>query len=274
VPCNTFLLWYIIPPTTVSVKTKLSIGEFRRAVAKLKREGLIPPNKRGRTVNPKTAQPYERFGGKSLKDYIADRDNQQVIRGEATTIARSRVSDTQGFAVKKPKGMPERVVVPLPKDAKVSVENKNIVITHTSETGTIKRTSLPRTSLKRYLRDAESLPELGPDSSYAFYFFGNKSHRIFKHPADLVEYLTKYDALKDTSKANVFRNFEIVTLNRPSQKQWLQDVESAVAKRRKYRNAKGGRKKKIGELPLYKQEIRRKQKREQAARHRERERRK
>lgn len=214
-----------------------ALAKFRAAVSKLKKAGLIPPkggsgSTRGKLVKPGSARPGDMFGGKPLRDYVRDKDNQAVIHNEAVVVAKSRVSDTQGYKVKKPKGGKERLIIPVSKDARVSIEKKNIVIRHESEAGTIRRVQIPRHNIKEYLSHAESLPELSGNRFYAFYFYGNRSHQIFRHAQDLVQYLTAYDALSGSKRKRMdaFRNIEILEIN--SAADWHAKVERAIHKRR------------------------------------------
>lgn len=240
-----------------SVPSGSDLASFRRAVSKLKSKGLIPPNKRGRVVNSRTARPGDMYQGKPLREYVRDKANQQVIKGEAVVLPRSRVKDTQGFKVAKPKGLTEKVIVPVPKDARVSTEKGNIVIRHESETGTVKRLLIPRKNLRQYLLDAEKLPDLHGDKWYAFYFYGNRSHKTFRTAEQLLEYLTAYDALeKESRNAQNFRNLEIVQItNKP---EWEREVEAAIERRRKHRSHAGTRRSKkamLARMPEYKKEI-------------------
>lgn len=211
------------------------LAQFRRDVQTLKREGLLPPKRSGKTVNTRYAHPSDMVQGKPLREWVQDPDVQAVLDREAVTIAKSRVSDVQGYKVKRPgHGATERIIIPVPKDAKVSTEKKNIVIRHETEEGSITRVALPRKNLQQYLSDANSLPDLPPNGEwYAFYFYGNRSHQIFRSTEHLNQYLSGYNALNDKPQA-AFRNLEIVRIKNNA-RDWTRKVTESVRKRRRGR---------------------------------------
>lgn len=201
----------------------------------------------------RTARPGDSFGGMTLRDRI--KAYKDVAAGDAVTIAKSRVKDTQGFKVAKKGLESSRVIIPVNKTAKISVEKGNIVIRHPGDAANVKRTMLPRKNLRQYLLNAESLPELKGNKWYAFYAYKGKSKRIFHNAEDLIEYLHKYrdDFDTDEDERDFFRTFEIVEIS--DRKQW---------EKREYKKSgsHGGRRKKMKDYPPSKQEQLRMKKRE------------
>ena len=229
------------------------LRDFRAAIARLKQEGLISSR-----VNAAKAQPYTHVHGKSLRDILHSRDARLILEDKGTTIAASRVVDTQGYKVTK-QGDTARVIVPLNKDARVSVENKNIVIRHPGTTAVIKRTKLPRKNLTQYLTDAEKLPELKGRKWYAFYAFNGKSKAVFRSPDLLREYLSKYRRISDSKKQEreFFRTFEIVEIE--DRKTW---EERSYQSGRHAPESNKRRRERYAQLPAWKKEEVRRKKRE------------
>lgn len=209
-------------PKPFSHPSPEALRSFREAVSRLKKEGLIPPNSRGKIVNIKNARPGDSYGGMTLRDRI--KAYPDVARGEAVTLAKSRIKDTQGFKIAS-KGLDsKRVIVPLQGDAKVYVENGNIIRRHQLAQGSVTRTMLPRKDLKDYLTEAKQLPDLKGRQWYAFYAYNGKSKKVFRTAAQLRAYIRKYNAFKKvTSKSqrDFFRTFEIVKINDP--KDWIEN---------------------------------------------------
>lgn len=225
------------------------LTEFRAAVARLKKEGLIPPNSRGKIVNVRTARPGDSFGGMTLRDRV--KRYVEVADGRAVTIAKSRVKDTQGFKVAKKGLKTERVIVPT--SGEVSVEKGNIVIRHRKDSAIVKRVMLSRKNLKQYLSGADELPDLKGNKWYAFYAYQGKSKQVFRTGQQLHEYLMEYrDRDSYPGDTEFFRNIEIVeTIDK---RQWEE---------REYKSSKhSGKRKKMKDFPPSKQEQLRAKKRE------------
>lgn len=239
-------------PSPFSHPSAATLKDFRAAVSRLKKEGLIPPNSRGKIVNVKTARPGDSFGGMTLRDRI--KAYKDVAEGHAVTVAKSRVKDTQGFKVAKKGLKSERVIIPVNKTAKVSVEKGNIVIRHPGDSAIVKRTMLPRKNLRQYLLNAETLPKLKGNKWYAFYAYQGKSKRVFHDATDLIEYLRKYrDDFDNDDEREFFRTLEIVEIS---------DKRSWEKRTYKKSGNHSGRHKKMKDYPPSKQEQLRMKKRE------------
>jgi hypothetical protein len=229
------------------------LGEFRKQVARLKREGLIDAR-----VNARRAMPYTRAGGKSLREWLRSPDARLILEDKAVTIATSRVSDTQGYKTTKT----GRLIIPLNEDASVSVENKNIVIRHSGKNFSVKRVKLPRKNLKAYLTEAEQLPYLEPGKGYyVFYGFDGRSKNVFRTTQLLREELEKYKRISDTPdhERDFFRTFEIVTIEERDRGAW--EERTYRAGKSKSESAKE-RRKRYANLPAWKKELARQKKRE------------
>lgn len=259
----------IVGSTTVAVKTDLK--QFRADLARLKKEGLVPPaNRQGKKLNIKTARPTDLIQGKRLIDYVRDPKNRDVLEGNAVTLPASKVKDSEGFTKRKIKGGKDRVIVPLPADAKVSTEKGRIKITHESPTGSITRVQVPRKNLRQYLLNAEQLPSLKSGEVYSFYIYGHKSFMVSENADQLVEYIQHYKTLEDgdaEDAVDFFKHLEIVRLTKSARTGWESEVNERVRKSRR-----GGKhsaaSRRIGNLPQYKQPIVRARRRESQRRYR------
>jgi len=209
----------VIQSFKMELRKKLDLSEFRSNVRQLQKEGLIPTrNRLGNKIKPSKVTPHQLVNGKPLKDYVKDKAAQDVLKGEAVTIARSRVKDTQGFPVRN-----QRVVVPVPSDAKVSTEKGQIKIIHTSPSGSVTRIAISRKDMRRFLFDPSKLPDLEGGNRYAFYIYGHKSNATFQTGQQLAEYMQGYGFMKGSArkKSDAFSHLEIVRLTESARPDWL-----------------------------------------------------
>lgn len=218
--------------------TDEKLKEFRANVSRLKKAGLIPAkNRNGNPVIVRNARPSQLVQGKTLGEWVRsslrDPSAKDVLSGKAVVLPASRVKDTEGFRKIKVKGGTDRVVIPVPKDARVSTEKGKIVITHVSDSGSIRRVQVPRKDLQGYLTGVSQLPELKGGDVYAFYMNGGKSMVMSAHPDLLIEELQQYKRFETDDPSDILQHLEIVTVSKSAKPAWKREVEERVRQQRR-----------------------------------------
>jgi hypothetical protein len=210
------------------------LRKFRHDIATLKRKGLIAD------VDARSAKPNRRLNA-ALDRYDA------VLSGKASAVKLSKSGlkkyEELGkpFEVTRPKGLPQRVIIPHEPGERVYVSHGKVSIANPAG---IRQTIIPvkYKSLPQYFKDLRKKnPPLKQGEFYAFRFFGNRSHRVFRSISALVSDLEHYEAIFDSIQehnaedmAELYQNLEILKIDRPS------DWRTPPTTKRPYRR-KGGK---------------------------------
>lgn len=229
------------------------LRKFRSDIAALKKRGLISG------VDARTAKPNRRLNA-VLDKYDA------VISGKASAVKLDKKGLAEYKALGKPyeiaapRGLARRVIVPHEPGERVTVSHGKVTI-H-GQPG-VTRTVLPVKyhNLEQYLNElAKSKQTLGKNEYFAFRFYGNRSHKIFRTMGALVNQLQHYESIFDAVEENnseamaeLYQNLEIVKIDRPGE--WATVPPTS----RPYRRGDSGtsyatRKRKLARAPEYKRE--------------------
>lgn len=226
------------------------IKQFRSAIARLKKAGLVHPGIDARKVEP----------SRSLNSAI--KKFQSVLRGNATVLPLKKNSSravnlTQAEAVKRnfqvaaPIGLKRKIIVPHFPSEKVEVKGGSIQF---SSAEGIRRLELPsvRTDTVRHFisdlkRSKVRLPDRRKGEVFAARFFTGRT-QTYTSLHDLLDQLNVYDSVvaahgrKQT--AEVIRNIEILTIPKADKETWEHErqKDKAVIRERKKAARRAGRK--------------------------------
>jgi hypothetical protein len=236
--------------------SKIELKKFRHDISTLKKRGLISG------IDARSAKPT-----KNLRRTIAKYDD--VLSGKATAVKLSKKGLREykelgkPFDIAKPKGLPQRVIVPHSAGERVTVSHGKV---HVTNPAGIHRTILPVKfqNLEQYLSDlSKSQVKLAPGERFAFRFFGNHSLRTFRSMDQLIDYINHYESVfdaidEDNSEAmnDIYQNLEIVKVDQPKLSDWERGSKSQQRKREGFTNWKQHyqqRKRDLKEAPKYKQ---------------------
>lgn len=225
----------------------------------LKKHGIVD-------VDSRTAQPYmvrkagPRGGSYTLRELVDKYDD--VISGKVTPVKVSPETAKEYKKIGYEQTRGGKILVPHAATEKVSVTRKGEIEITDSVTG-IKRLQLPVKyhDLEQWLHDLrENSDEIqamrGKNRFFAFRYFGGHS-RLFEDFDSLLDYLEEdgsgslsliqqVDTLDSRTMNEIYRNLEIVTVNRSAWKQ-SQNVARARA-RKKPRNKPGARERRLHKL--------------------------
>jgi hypothetical protein len=196
-------------------KSNESLRKFRSDIAALKKKGLIAG------IDARSATPNRRLN-KLLEKY------DPVLSGKASAVKLSKKGIDEYKALGKPyeiaapKGLPRRVIVPHDPGERVTVSHGKVSIQNPAG---VKRTILPVKfeNLPQYFNDLrKSKPKLKDGEYFAFRFFSNRSHKVFRSMDALVNYLEHYETVFDAIEENdaegmseIFQNLEIIRIDSP-----------------------------------------------------------
>lgn len=199
------------------------IKKFRNEISRLKKKGLISKKYDARKVNP------TKYLKKQIKEFA------KVLSGQAKAV---KVSKETKAAYKqagyKTKG--QKVVVEIAEGETVTVSHGRIIRKRIEAAGSFEHVEIPirYVNLRQFLEDLrEKGDALKNDNElFAFRFYDNHSWATFHDIESLIEYIETYetvaDALRKDRKAmgrEVYRNLEIVRVNRKYSKKWTNPPE-------------------------------------------------
>lgn len=194
---------------------KIDIRKFRSDISTLKKKGLLSG------VDARSAVPDRRLTY-ALKKYDA------VLSGKASAVKLSKSGIDQYKALGKPydiaspKGLPRRVIVPHEPGERVTVSHGKVSIANPAG---VHRTVIPVKyhSLPQFFKDIKKKPPTLKEGEYfAFRFFGNRSHKVFRSMDALVNSLEHYESIFDSidendaeQMAELYQNLEIIRIESP-----------------------------------------------------------
>lgn len=170
-----------------------NLKEFRHKISALKKQGLIPANKRTGKLPGAGARPTDLFGGKPLKDYVKKYDD--VLSGKATAVPLSKLkSPTEArkkFEVTRAGGIKPSVLVPKGFDEKVEVRKGQIFTHHPKGVSSVDIPVEYKGDTRQFLKELKKydFPEMKGRHWYAFNFKGGGSKQVFRSMDDLVRYV-------------------------------------------------------------------------------------
>jgi len=202
-------------------KNNSTIREFRSAVARLKKAGLVHPGIDARKVVPT----------RPLKSAI--KRFQDVLKGNAAVLPLKKLNLTEreaikrNFQISKPIGLPAKLIVRHFPEEKVSAERGNIK--YSSPEG-IRRLELPKVrtdTLGHFFSDLKKSKVKLPDTRKGEVFgarYGTGRTQTFTSLRELLNTLNTYDSIvrahgrKQT--AEELRNIEILTIPVGEKSEW------------------------------------------------------
>lgn len=236
--------------------SKIDLRKFRHDISTLKKRGLIS-GVDARSVTP-TA---------NLKRLITRYD--AVLSGKASAVKLSPKGVKEykelgkPFEVAKPKGLPQRVIIPHEAGERVTVTHGKVRVANPAG---VTRTILPVKfhNLESYLNKLRKQKvKLAPGEQLAFRYFDNRSIRTFRSMQSLIDYLSHYESVFDAIEENdteamqeIYQNLEIVKVEQP--KTWKEPpVKRGSRKGASKSSAERYReyKQKIDEGPEYKRQL-------------------
>lgn len=187
-----------------------NLRKFRSDIASLKRKGLISG------VDARSAVPSPKLN-RALDKYDA------VLSGKASAVKLSK----KGFQEYKdlgkpyetaaPKGLPRRVIIPHEPGERVTVSHGKVRIANPAG---VHRTIIPVKfhNLPQYFAGLRKQKPVLKDGEYfAFRFYGNRSHKVFRSIDALVNSLEHYESIFDAidendseQMAELYQNLEII----------------------------------------------------------------
>lgn len=258
---------------------KRNLRQFRKQVARLKKQGLIP-----KTTDARRAQPFWLRGGHRLDELVRKFSN--VASGNATVVQLTS-EETKKFKAQGYKtigrGKAARVVVPHGPEERVFVSHGYVTIKHPAG---ISRIQIPIAyhDLEQYLTDIQKQKRRinrlkNTDEYFGFRFFGHRSSMYSRDIGLLIGELIKYDsiqaAIKDDSARDMdqlYQNLEIIRFDRPET--WFENVEASSrmqhARHRSFKAKYRQRKLQLKRGPEWKKEQYRSQNAERQRQYRER----
>lgn len=237
---------------------KINLKKFRSDIAILKRKGLLSG------VDARSAVPDRRLTS-ALKKY------DDVLAGTASAVKLSKQGIDEYKAMGKPyviaapKGLPRRVIIKHEPGRRVTVSHGKVSIENPAG---VRRTIIPVKyhNLPQYFAGLRKNGTTLKDGEYyAFRFFGNRSHKVFRSMDALVNSLEHYESVFDAidendseQMAELYQNLEIIRIDRPA------DWKTPTARPRQTylsttrKSAYEKRKDKLDRAPEWKQEQQRK----------------
>jgi len=230
-----------------------NIRAFRRAVSRLKQQGIVR-----QSIDARRAQPYWLSGGNRLSDLIKRYSN--VASGNATVVKLTK-DETAKFAAQGyrtvGKGANKRVIIPHMPDERVFVSHGYVTIKHPSGIERV-QIPVPYHNLEQYLTEIQakrkSLNKLKNTNEYfGFRFFNHRSSMYSRDIGLLIGELVKYDSVQATINTKnakqmdeMYQNLEIIRFERPES--WYNAPESAERLHYKHRNEKAIYKRRVQKL--------------------------
>jgi hypothetical protein len=214
-----------------------NLRSFRRDIARLKQQGLIPGK-----IDARSVVPDQKVRGKKLSTYIRKFDDVLSNKQTAVKVPPQKLRAYRKAGKETAYG---RVLVPHNATDKVSVERTgNIVITHASG---IERVDLPVEfkNVKQFLRDAMAkAPEINrlkrKEEYFAIRFKGGQRANAYGNIESLLQDLAKYDAIQGrpsrVDQEDFFQGLEIVRMSRPAYSRYAKEYKHIRAERKQARN--------------------------------------
>lgn len=187
-----------------------NIRKFRSDVASLKRKGLISG------VDARSAVPTPKLK-RALTKY------HKVLTGEASAVKPSKKGIAEYKALGKPyeiaapKGLPRRIIVPHEPGERVTVSHGLVRVANPAG---VTRTIIPVKyhDLPQYFASLRKQKlKLKEGEYFAFRFYGNRSHKVFRSIDALVGSLEHYESIFDSIEekdaeqmAELYQNLEII----------------------------------------------------------------
>jgi hypothetical protein len=223
------------------------LKDFRRAVGVLKKQGLIDD------VDARSAYPTWKRGGKKLSSIVEKFD--PIVTGKATAVSvpekvlrkyRAIDSGKSGREYIPSKGI---VIEPhgIDETAYYDPKKEAIVIKHRSGIERI-QLPIPFHNLEQWARDVrknrkqiDALKDR--DQAFGFRYFGNNGSEFFSDIGLFIDFISQYSSFADAIEhsrrgANVYKNIEILRLNRTAMQGWVTPSERHHQQSREYQRKK------------------------------------
>jgi hypothetical protein len=232
-----------IPNKKQNASTK---REFRKAIAKLKKAGIVPKKVDARSVN------QTRHYKSLIKEF------KSVVEGTARTakVGANQITAYQeaGYQTKG-----QRVVVPVAPGEKINVSHGKLSITRnltnikTGEAVKFKRVifPIPFKNLKSYLeniaQDSSLNSMIDKNHKFAFKFYGNNSRQAFDNVEDMIEYIQRYETIGEAEantapggyeERDIYQNLEFWIIAKANRMDWEGPREARREEYRKETNRK------------------------------------
>lgn len=202
------------------------LKDFRRALAVLKRQGLVE------NVDARSAYPSWKRNGKTLGSLVEKFD--PIVEGKASAVQvpAKVLRKYQAAGRETTKG---KVIEPhgLDETAYYDPKTEAIIIKHKSG---IERIQIPvpfhnleqwANDVKRNSRQINALKS--GTESFGFRYFGNNGSEFFGSIGLFIDFIRQYSsfehALTHGKGANVYKNLEILRLNRSAMGKWITPSE-------------------------------------------------
>lgn len=203
--------------------SKSDLKSFRHSIAVLKRAGLV-----SRELDARSVKPNARL--RKLVDKYDD-----VLSGKAEAIklppSRTRKFEKLDYEVAKPRGLPQRVIVPKSAGEKITIKNGEISVSRKVGKKRITRKIVPVEyhNLEQYLDDVSEEPD-EPDKWYAIRVYGGRTN-VYRDKKLLIEEVSKYKSFQSAFKMrpkdqmDFYQHLEIITLSPSEAKRWEPGTE-------------------------------------------------
>lgn len=199
-----------------------NLREFRRNVATLKKQGLLPARTQtGTKLDARSALPNWKVKGKRLDTLVKKYDDVASGKATALKVAPSELKKFRKIGFETAQG---RVVVPHSKIETAKISKGQVAIK--SKSG-IERIQLPVEfhNLNQYLNDAEKNAALidsmkKNNEFFGVRFYGGQRAKFYSSIRGLIENLKHYESIKQyTGKAKqleIYQNLEVIKMTRPA----------------------------------------------------------
>jgi hypothetical protein len=211
---------------------KVSLREFRKAVSKLKKQGLV-----SKRLNVRKATPDKKVNGGRVKLSTLVKKFDDVISGKATAIkATKSLSTYRKLGFETAKG---RVIVPHTATEQVGITPTGEIFTRQKGTG-IRKIEVPVEyhKLDQYLVDilanAEKLNKrLDENEYFGFTYFGHRSTELYSNIEMLIAKIREYKSTREAlrhPRSKLARDFKegritIVKVPVPNGQSWFEPME-------------------------------------------------
>lgn len=226
-----------------------NLRDFRHRVAVLKRAGLLTGKLRsGKSIDARSAYPTWKVNGKSLQSIVNKYDDVASGKATALKVPKKQLSQFKkaGFETKAGK-----VIIPHSATEKVVRERGEVVIKSRSGIERV-QIPIPFQNLPQYLeairKDSDRINSMKRRNEYfGFKFFGNNSSTLYSDIAFAIDDLEKYSAITDANtrikQQEIYRNLEIVRVNRAANWVFPSERRRIMSKAYNKRRMKAFRKK-------------------------------
>ena len=216
-----------------------NLREFRRSVARLKKQGLISSRtSSGGKIDARSALPGWKIKGKRLDTLVQKYDDVATGKATALKVPPAKLKEFRKAGFETAQG---KVLVPHTKLETAKFAKGQVVIK--SKTG-IERVQIPVEfhNLHQYLSDLKKNAKLidamkTRNEYFGIRFYGGQRARFYSSIESLIDDLQHYESIKTISgkakQMEIYQNLEIIKMTRPAALR----VENEIHARRKQMSA-------------------------------------